>query len=579
MKLYNPMDHIYVDYQIYQELKNPEYKLDKGIKEFSIQNDFEEAVMFFDKDHKYIDPERFEFEDIKIHKVLLPRFIWTEFYDHLINFKAMLNNQNIITFADIIKLEEELKNRSSKKEISILEPSKKEQKYFFTGSLRENQIPIMEEIDKKVKELNELKIMIKAKPGTGKTAMGIYLSQFFNKTLIIVPRNILIDQWKESILNFTNLKEEDIGIVEGSNLVAIKEILKNSKIILTKPQSLISQIKRNKYYDLVDLYEDIDLVVLDEAHNFGALGFSKAISFFKANNILALTATPYRKGINEFLLRASTGVHLIEAEAEVLTPKIQMAMLPNDFLGFTEKEIEILNSKKFDYIQYLTFLNMFLAKKDNYFNYLSDWVKYYNALNHKNVILFSTIKMIKKMEEVLSLKLPDKNILALTGNSKKDSLDFAKKENKLLREELKSIKEELNQKVKDKILKRKEADEIYKQEREKFKELQEINLKEALRIYNQKIKDADIIIGTFGLLREGFDKPESSHIIFGSIQIGKVSLIQSLGRITRLYEDKPDPVAQYFIPEVFYNYNKQVFTIIKNNTLGDYPKAKIEYLN
>ena len=69
------MKHVYVDYEIYQELKSDKYKLAKGISQFKI-DDLDQGVMFFDENDNFIDPERLKIENIKISKVLLPRFLF-----------------------------------------------------------------------------------------------------------------------------------------------------------------------------------------------------------------------------------------------------------------------------------------------------------------------------------------------------------------------------------------------------------------------------------------------------------------------------------------------------------------------
>ena len=163
----------------------------------------------------------------------------------------------------------------------------------------------------------------------------------------------------------------------------------------------------------------------------------------------------------------------------------------------------------------------------------------------------------------------------LTGNSKNDALNIAKAQNKKLREELKEYKEELNEKVKNKELKRKEADALYKERRLKFKEIQDLNIEKSIELYHKKIKEAKIIVSNFSFLREGFDKPSLSFVIFGSPIIGKITVIQTLGRITRLYEDKPTPIALFPITEAFESLNPKVKIIIINNIKSTYPKARI----
>jgi predicted helicase len=239
-----------------------------------------------------------------------------------------------------------------------------------------------------------------------------------------------------------------------------------------------------------------------------------------------------------------------------------------------------LKQRLTDYPMMLSLFNMYLYNKDGYLQFLAQWIKWFRETDREVVILFSTNKLAKKLSEIFYGMYPEyiNETLVLKGDSKQDSLQIAKEENKLIKEKLKEYKESLNEKVKAKELKRKDADLLYKAERIKAKDLQEINIQKALDLYYQKIKDAKILISNFNLLREGFDKSSLSGIIFGSPIIGKITVVQSLGRITRLHEDKPEPIALFPIIEAFETLNKSVTTIIRNNVLNTYPNAKITYM-
>ncbi len=443
---------------------------------------------------------------------------------------------------------------------------------------RDNQIDILKFLFNYYKEHKHINGILQAAPGTGKTFMSIYFGQIFQKMLIIVPKNVLVDQWIKAITQFTNIKEDEIGVIEGSDLKSIKENI-DKTIVITKPQSLISQLKRINYYELIENYSVFDFIVFDECHGAGAEGFSKSLSIFKTPNILGLTATPFRRGINEFLLKNSIGDILIEADAEVLTPEIYYRYLTNDFVNFTEGEMKKIKQMS-EYPMKLAFFNMFLEKKNNYIDHITDWIKWGVDQDREIVILFSTNKLGKKLLNFFIAKYPDyeKDVLFLTGNSKKDAIEIAKVKNREIKNELKQYKEELNEKVKNKEIRRKEADNFYKTKREELKELQELNLKHAVDLYDEKIRESKIIISNFSLLREGFDKPKLSMVIFGSPVIGKIPVIQSLGRITRLYDNKPQPLALFLVPEAFTQINPNVFKILNNNIKSTYPNAKETYV-
>jgi len=579
---------VFIKYEIYQELKNPKYKLNQGWK-FKIE-DLDEGVMYFDENQVYIDPKRLEIEDITIGWVLLPRFFWEENMLKLEEFIAMDNQGNKYEFVDFIRNIQEIEKRyevdlgeagGNELDISMIKniSNKNYKNYIVNNDPRENQVPIIKHLLKIINDQKKIRGILQAAPGVGKTFMGIFLGQIFKKTLVIVPKVILEDQWKQAFLTFTDLKEEDICILQGSEIKDIEEAMK-AKVIITKPQSLLSQIKRIKINLLQELYSEVDFVLADECHGFGAYGYSKTLSLFKTCNVMGLSATPFRKDLNKFLLNTSIGDVLIEADAEVLTPEIYIQRLNNDFIHFNEKEAFALKQRMNDYPMMLSLYNMYLYNKDSYLQFLTQWVKWFRDTNREVVILFSTNKLAKKLADILLGLYPEfqDETLVLKGDSKQDSIQIAKDENKILKNKLKEFKEELNLKVKNKELKRKEADLLYKEERVKSLELQEINIQKALDLYYQRIKESKILISNFNLLREGFDKSSLSGIIFGSPIIGRITIVQSLGRITRLHEGKPTPIALFPVTEMFETLNKSVTTIIRNNVLGTYPNAKINFM-
>jgi hypothetical protein len=70
-----------------------------------------------------------------------------------------------------------------------------------------------------------------------------------------------------------------------------------------------------------------------------------------------------------------------------------------------------------------------------------------------------------------------------------------------------------------------------------------------------------------------------SNIIFGGApRIGKISVIQSIGRITRLHEGKNNPLVQYFIPSKFLDIQKSTGVILNRNIRVQYPDAKFKYI-
>jgi len=151
----------------------------------------------------------------------------------------------------------------------------------FSKSLREIQQPI---VDAYINSLdnNGGGGIISIPCGYGKTVISLYiLSKLKVKTLIIVHKEFLMNQWKERINEF--LPDSKIGKIKAS-IIKIKD----TQIVLGMLQSISM-----KEYD-PKLFDEFGLVIFDECHHLGAEVFSKALAKTNCKYTLGLSATPKR---------------------------------------------------------------------------------------------------------------------------------------------------------------------------------------------------------------------------------------------------------------------------------------------
>lgn len=152
----------------------------------------------------------------------------------------------------------------------------------FTGSLKPKQLPI---VDAFMKTINDKKVsggLISVPCGYGKTVLALYLAAQLNlKTLVIVHKEFLMNQWKERIEQF--LPAVNTGKIQRN---VIKK--DNCEIVIGLLQS-ISMIEYSE-----DTFEGFGLVIYDECHHLGAEVFSRALMKTPANYTLGLSATPNR---------------------------------------------------------------------------------------------------------------------------------------------------------------------------------------------------------------------------------------------------------------------------------------------
>src|SRR5699024_9020106 len=109
--------------------------------------------------------------------------------------------------------------------------------------------------------------------GQGKTYCSINASIFLRrKPIIIVNNNKLLNQWKESIVKFTNVKESQIYILQGKNtirkIIAMKKSdIDNYKYYIAMTKTLDNAMEEDSDF-LNSLKEKtgISLKIFDEIH-------------------------------------------------------------------------------------------------------------------------------------------------------------------------------------------------------------------------------------------------------------------------------------------------------------------------
>lgn len=152
-------------------------------------------------------------------------------------------------------------------------------KFKFNGELRPLQQDIVNSVIDKMKTHDGGGICVGC--GAGKTVMAINISHKFKvKTLVIVHKTFLLNQWKERFEQFTDAK---VGIVQQNKIDT-----EGKDVVIGMLQSIAKE-----KYDL-DIFRDFGLVIFDEAHHAPSKFFSKALPIISCKKTLFLTATPKR---------------------------------------------------------------------------------------------------------------------------------------------------------------------------------------------------------------------------------------------------------------------------------------------
>jgi len=152
----------------------------------------------------------------------------------------------------------------------------------FIKELREKQLVVVDECHKRI--IKEGGGIITLPCGFGKTVIALYLAAKLGlKTLVIVHKTFLQDQWQERANFFTNAK---IGTIRQDKID-----IEGKDIVIGMLQSISM-----KDYDK-NIFNDFGLVIYDEAHHIISKVFSNALFKINPKHIIGLSATPpYRKG-------------------------------------------------------------------------------------------------------------------------------------------------------------------------------------------------------------------------------------------------------------------------------------------
>ena len=119
--------------------------------------------------------------------------------------------------------------------------------------------------------------------GSGKTSIAIYLMcELKVKTLILVHKSFLLQQWIERIKEFA--PSAKIGIIQGAKID-----VEDKDVVIGMLQSLST-----KTYD-TKLLAEFGLVIIDEVHHIGAEVFCRALPKVSSKYMIGLSATPNRK--------------------------------------------------------------------------------------------------------------------------------------------------------------------------------------------------------------------------------------------------------------------------------------------
>lgn len=251
-------------------------------------------------------------------------------------------------------------------------------------------------------------------PGVGKTVITIYMiAERKRKTLILVHRDPLAEQWKERILNFTDLQEDKISRLTSSTF---EEDLKKP-IIISTTQTFISLLKRKRKDFLIKLDEaNIGIFVADEVHtSVGAPTFSECSIHMPSKYTYGLSATPYRFDGNGDIIEYHLG-DIFSDEDTQGTMDARVAVFLLDYKIDTPYRTQYVRyGGEFQRARYLN-----LMKKSKPFVEVVRSLLRRLKDNHQTICIAERIKLIEELYNWL----PSTNKSKFCGTAKLNTLNY-----------------------------------------------------------------------------------------------------------------------------------------------------------
>lgn len=155
----------------------------------------------------------------------------------------------------------------------------------FNGSLRDYQENVVDIFMKTAKKNDKIGGggLLEIPCGRGKTVIALsIISQLKTKTLVVVHKGFLLDQWIERIAQF--LPSAKIGKIQGQ-IIDIED----KDIVIGMLQSLSM-----KEYPQ-DMFSSFGLTIVDECHHISSEVFSRSLQRIVTKYALGLSATMQRK--------------------------------------------------------------------------------------------------------------------------------------------------------------------------------------------------------------------------------------------------------------------------------------------
>jgi superfamily II DNA or RNA helicase len=269
----------------------------------------------------------------------------------------------------------------------------------FSGQPREYQQSIINDTLIKLKEFPG--VILSVYTGSGKTFMALKLLTVFKlKTIIIVNKEMLMDQWIEQIKVF--IPNARVGKIQGTKFDT------ESKDIVIGMLQTVSKNKRT-----ISDYKQFNFVIYDECHNVNAKQFSDALFLIPSYYRLGLSATPTRSDGLHVISESHIGPIITYENEDRLEPEIHIYNCPAISINHSTMKNGKVNISK---------ITTDVSVNDTVNNFIAGIVKKYHNIGHKILVLTSRVQQCKLLSSMHDISPSSVIAGKMTSSEKAEAL-------------------------------------------------------------------------------------------------------------------------------------------------------------
>lgn len=271
---------------------------------------------------------------------------------------------------------------------------------------------------------------------THNTYMGTAITAFLkSKILVIVPLAKLLNQWKESFVNFIGIDEDDILIVKGSKIC--EQILEgkhtDKKVFIIMVDTIYSFAKRYGDIKTMDMLSATrcHTKIVDEVHlDLKAISMIEALSNFRMNYYMSASAGRSDGRENWIFRNLFTHIPRFGSNIETQEEKHLNVMVKKYYFTPTPKQIKRMVNNKTGLNTKAYETELRLSPEDQRLNFeqqltvILNWTKKNLKEGNKIIVFGQSIEFLYYLQTIVEKVYPDRTSVYY-GGMKKDEKEKA----------------------------------------------------------------------------------------------------------------------------------------------------------